>query len=405
GVSLGDVDGDGDLDAVFANSDEPNRVYFNQGNCNFIDSEQSLGSNTSHEVSLGDVDGDGDLDAVFANFADDNTVYLNDGNGKFTDTLQSLDLNNSDGVSLGDVDGDGDLDAVFSNYNGDNRVYLNDGNGKFTDAFQSLGSDYSRGVSLGDVDSDGDLDAVFANNGSNSVYLNERRGELQEPTSELQATNPKPNSNDSAVNSDITLTFDRTLNTTTATKENVVLHTSQTSPSNDTVVTASGSNVTINPQADFKPGELVEVTVTDGLASNEGLAAKPYVFQYRTEVATGSAKFRNITTNSFGNFNSIGVSLGDLDSDGYLDAVFANDFGQANQVYLGNGSGNFPDTPQSLGSNNSRGVSLGDVDGDGYLDAVFANRDGANRVYLNDGSGNFPNTTSKSLGSNNSVRS
>ena len=42
-------------------------------------------------VALGDVDGDGDLDLVFANdAAEPNTVWLNDGTGAFTDSGQAL---------------------------------------------------------------------------------------------------------------------------------------------------------------------------------------------------------------------------------------------------------------------------------------------------------------------------
>ena len=67
GVSLGDVDGDGDLDAFVANSRTGNRVWVNDGSGIFTDSGQSLGDHYSHGVTLGDVDGDGDLDAFVAN--------------------------------------------------------------------------------------------------------------------------------------------------------------------------------------------------------------------------------------------------------------------------------------------------------------------------------------------------
>ncbi|RKZ78144.1 MAG: hypothetical protein DRR19_26920 [Candidatus Parabeggiatoa sp. nov. 1] len=53
---------------------------------NFIDSGQSLGSFSSTSVTLGDLDGDGDLDAWVANLSQANRVWLNDGSGTFTDS-------------------------------------------------------------------------------------------------------------------------------------------------------------------------------------------------------------------------------------------------------------------------------------------------------------------------------
>jgi uncharacterized repeat protein (TIGR01451 family) len=76
-------------------------------------------------VALGDVDGDGDLDAYIANWLT-NTVWLNDGSGVFNDSGQSLPSSWSQNVALGDVDSDGDLDAFVANIDKEpNRVWLN----------------------------------------------------------------------------------------------------------------------------------------------------------------------------------------------------------------------------------------------------------------------------------------
>jgi hypothetical protein len=180
-VALGDVDGDGDLDALVTNNwDQADKVWLNDGTGTFNDSGQSLGSADSMGVALGDVDGDGDLDAFVATMDYDhssgeaNKVWRNDGTGTFTET-QSLGSAPSVAVALGDVDGDGDLDAFVANRAGANKVWRNDGTGTFTDGNQSLGSADSLGVALGDVDSDGDLDAFVANFGhgeANRVWLN-----------------------------------------------------------------------------------------------------------------------------------------------------------------------------------------------------------------------------------------
>ena len=216
-VALGDVNGDGDLDAFVALYDQPTKVWLNDGNGNFSDSGQSLGGTNSEGLALGDLDGDGDLDAFSVNrvwlndgyggFSDSGQnvssgrdvalgdldgdgdldafniykVWLNDGNGNLTDSGQSLGDSRGLGVALGDVDGDGDLDAFVANYNRPNRVWLNDGNGNFSDSGQNLANQASQEVALGDVDGDGDLDAFVVNNGQpNKVWLNDGNGNFSD---------------------------------------------------------------------------------------------------------------------------------------------------------------------------------------------------------------------------------
>jgi len=178
-VSLGDIDGDGDLDAFVANRDQGNKVWINDGNGNFTGSGQSLGNSHSSGLCLGDIDNDGDLDALIANYSIQvSKVWLNDGSGIFTDSGQSLGILHSMDIVIGDVDGDGDLDVFVANKNGQaNEVWLNDGNGNFTNSGQSLGSSESVGIALGDVDGDGDLDVFTGNYGigsgrANKVWLN-----------------------------------------------------------------------------------------------------------------------------------------------------------------------------------------------------------------------------------------
>ncbi len=170
-ANLGDLDGDGDLDAFVVNQGEGNRVWINNGAAVLSDTGQSLGTSSGLGARLGDVDGDGDLDAFVANYNQANRIWLNNGAGVFTDSGQALGLNSSTHVALGDVDGDGDLDAFVANFNQANRIWLNNGAGVFTDSGQALGTASSRGVEFGDVDVDGDLDVVVANQGQANVVL------------------------------------------------------------------------------------------------------------------------------------------------------------------------------------------------------------------------------------------
>ena len=160
-ASIGDLDGDGDLDVIVANSNQANAVLLNNGGV--LTQSGTLTSNSSNGVELGDLDGDGDLDAMFANRGQPNRVFLNDGSGSFTDSGQTLGNHESTEIEIGDLDGDGDLDAMVGNYYQGNRVWLNDGSGVFTDSGQSIAFNRASGLGLGDMDGDGDLDAVEAN--------------------------------------------------------------------------------------------------------------------------------------------------------------------------------------------------------------------------------------------------
>ncbi|MEW6364951.1 MAG: VCBS repeat-containing protein, partial [Acidobacteriota bacterium] len=140
-VALGDLDEDGDLDAVFANmGTNDSLVWLNNGTGRFSDSGQKL-TRQGHGVAVRDLDGDGDRD-IFIACAEYNDhplpsrIYLNDGNGQFSDSGQNLGDGAKSGVevALFDVDGDRDLDAMVGYYPDESKIYRNDGHGRFSDS-------------------------------------------------------------------------------------------------------------------------------------------------------------------------------------------------------------------------------------------------------------------------------
>ncbi|MEG4330246.1 FG-GAP-like repeat-containing protein, partial [Microcoleus sp. herbarium5] len=91
--------------------------------------------------------------------------------------------------------------------------------------------------------------------------------------------------------------------------------------------------------------------------------------------------------NPFESSGSQGVSLGDVNGDGHLDAVTVG--GEArDQVWLGKGDGTF--SPGNSFGSWSNGVSLGDVNGDARLDAFTVKRWEGNQVWLNVPSNSAP---------------
>ena len=142
---LGDVDGDGDLDLLgnnhgFSPFGAPlGTLFCNDGSGSFT--VCGTFGVCRNAAALGDVDGDGDLDAIFCSVRNDpftfevwgvKTLHLNDGAGTFQH-VPAPGFAFSEGpsaVALGDLDGDGDLDAVTASvttdcYDGGDLVDFN----------------------------------------------------------------------------------------------------------------------------------------------------------------------------------------------------------------------------------------------------------------------------------------
>jgi hypothetical protein len=163
-----DVDGDGKLDAVIASAtglsvalnDFTSDVGVSKGPWfgGFTAGAQIAGDFARNGLALGDMDGDGDPDAVAISGANV-TVLLNDGRGAFAihaSFAASQPVRSLSQLSLGDIDGDGDLDIVS------NVTLLNDGGGALAEA-PSLAPETAGTVQLADFNADGALDIAYAN--------------------------------------------------------------------------------------------------------------------------------------------------------------------------------------------------------------------------------------------------
>ena len=194
--TLADMDSDGDLDLFIGNEFDASNsgwkgdVYFfeNIGSAvspqfEMVDSsyfDEGMGNNMA--PAFGDLDGDGDFDALVGDYNGEISFFINGGSSEepsfiYQGKFLEIDLAGRATPALGDVDEDGDLDLYVGDKNGSVHVWSNEGDPANYN-FMKISDDLFPGEDLGleialelaDFDNDGDLDLLIGNQ-SGELYL------------------------------------------------------------------------------------------------------------------------------------------------------------------------------------------------------------------------------------------
>jgi hypothetical protein len=220
GVATGDFNNDGWVDLYLTKFGAPNQMLRNNGDGTFTDVSKEAGTaleSWSVSAAFVDIDRDGWLDLYVGNYlrytlagngscfsptgAPDyctpssfpplpDRLYLNRRNGTFADITASSQIATEYGPALGvstaDFNGDGWMDIYVANDGKENQLWLNRHDLTFENVALASGvalpvsgkAEGSMGVDAGDVDNDGDEDLVMTEltgEGSN-LYLNDGHG-------------------------------------------------------------------------------------------------------------------------------------------------------------------------------------------------------------------------------------
>lgn len=215
GLSWGDYDGDGDVDAFDTASYWPPRggrrrnwVHENDGSGMFTRAEDALLGDLATDDGdatmgvWGDIDNDGDLDLYVANYLEDGIdlstppagdyLYVNNGAGFTRHTTAPFTTYpyRSECASLLDYDRDGLLDVFIAAHGSQPLLYHGDGSLEFTPVFSLAAPLNARFGAWGDFDGDGDLDLVTGDvdgNRSSYLFVNESTSEARDAFTVLTA--------------------------------------------------------------------------------------------------------------------------------------------------------------------------------------------------------------------------
>jgi len=344
GCACADFDNDGDTDLYVTNFGD-DIFYINNGDGSFRDATHELGINNplmGMSAAFFDSDNDGWLDLYVTNYVEydidnnpectspmqypkhgkmharsycDPDVFLGaqdkffyNKNGKFIDRSSRSRINRFRlrglGVIPGDIDNDGDMDVYVANDKDMNLLFINNGEGRFNEKSLSMGTGFNKngaaeagmGVDMGDFDRDGWLDIYVTNYSgeTNTLYHNKQSGYFIDATDQFGLGRPS-------------------------------LH-----------FLAFGTKFT-----DLNLDGWLDLYVANGHVID--------------------------------NIN--------LFNDSYYHS-------QHNQIYLNQGNGMFIDHTKELAGDVlnkkvSRGAAFGDIDNDGDIDCVIANNNGAASLYIN----------------------
>ncbi|HKK41750.1 MAG TPA: VCBS repeat-containing protein [Bacteroidales bacterium] len=248
---------------------------------------------------------------------------------------------NGGGVGLGDINNDGLIDIFMTANMGANKLYLNKGNFEFEDISAKAGiegkGNWSTGVCMADVNGDGFTDIYVCHSGN--MEGDDKRNELYINNGDLTFTEEAGKYGiDDGANSTNAVFFDYDKD---GDLDLYVLNNSSK---------AIGSfNLSENQR-------MVRDSVRgDKLLRNDG--------DRFTDVSAQAGIYGSII--GFG----LGVTVGDINQDGWMDIYISNDFFERDYIYLNNHDGTFserlPEMIRTI-SQASMGADMADLNNDHY---------------------------------------
>jgi hypothetical protein len=250
---------------------------------------------------------------------------------------------NGGGVAIGDINNDGRPDIFFTSNEGKNQLFLNKGNWKFDNVSEKAGitgiNSWHTGVVMADVNGDGWLDIYISNSGNqdgtksaNELYINQQNGTFKEMAHQYGL-------DDTGIGTQATFfdyDHDGDLDCFILTNSFRPISSFNYSPGMRNIRSkTNGHRLYRNDN-----GHFVDVSEQAGI--------------YGSEIGFG-----------------LGVTVGDVNNDGWPDIYVSNDFFEHDYLYINQRNGTFKEqikTAMEHVSLASMGSDMADINNDGLLD-------------------------------------
>ncbi|MEO6001211.1 MAG: VCBS repeat-containing protein [Chitinophagaceae bacterium] len=285
------------------------------------------------------------MDETGINFRNDVT------DGKIENSFLFRNFYNGGGVAIGDINNDGLADIFFTSNSADNKLYLNKGNFKFEDITNHAGfrsdSMWSTGVVFVDINNDGWLDIYVCSSGrmssgnrKNKLYINNHNLSFTESADsyglDIKAYTTQVSFFDYDNDGDL----------------DCFMINNSPVPVN----TLNNANRRDLPEAQWPVAAFLKGG-GDHLYQNDN--------GHYVEVTQKAGIHGSLI--SFG----LGVSIGDVNADGYPDVYVSNDSYERDYLYINQKDGTFKDELVQCmqhTSMSSMGADMADINNDGYAD-------------------------------------
>jgi len=270
---------------------------------------------------------------------------------KLENSFLFRNMYNGGGVATGDINNDGLPDVFFTSNQGENKLYLNKGAFQFENISTKAGlkqdSMWSTGVTMVDINADGWLDIYVCNSGhmpnghrKNQLYINQHNNTFKEEAAAYGLDISGYCTQASFFDYDMDGDLDMFLINNSPVPINTLGYVNRRDVPDSAWPVApflkgGGDHLFKNNN-----GKFTEVTKQAGIHG---------------------------TLMSFG----LGVTVGDVNNDGFPDVYVANDSYERDYLYINQKNGTFKDELEAcVGQNSfsSMGADLSDVNNDGYPD-------------------------------------